>query len=187
MVPMNQSNPVWKVLKEESVYEARPFLEVWQQEVKLPDGSIIPDYHRVWVIDYALIWAETSDGKVILEKQYKHGVGEVTCTFPSGGIEPGESPQLAAERELLEETGYTATAWESLGAYPVQGNYGCGRAHFFRATGATQTSTPRNGDLEDIEVMAVSPEEIHTLIREKKLVLLDCLSLVGALSVYFHE
>jgi hypothetical protein len=131
MVPMNQSNPVWKVLKEESVYEARPFLEVWQQEVKLPDGSIIPDYHRVWVIDYALIWAETSDGKVILEKQYKHGVGEVTCTFPSGGIEPGESPQLAAERELLEETGYTATAWESLGAYPVQGNYGCGRAHFF--------------------------------------------------------
>jgi hypothetical protein len=115
------------------------------------------------------------------------GSGRSLVPSLPGELNPANHRSWRRNVNYWEETGYTATAWESLGAYPVQGNYGCGRAHFFRATGATQTSTPRNGDLEDIEVMAVSPEEIHTLIREKKLVLLDCLSLVGALSVYFHE
>ena len=62
-----------------------------------------------------------------------------TSLAPIGGyIDPGEAPATAAERELLEETGYRAARWVSLGSYPIDGNRGVGTAHFFLALDAEQ-------------------------------------------------
>ena len=50
----------------------------------------------------------TAEGRVVLIRQYRHGIRDVTIEIPGGMIDAGESPKAAAARELQEETGYTA-------------------------------------------------------------------------------
>ena len=55
-----------------------------------------------------IVFAQTSSGKVIVERQYKHGIGKVSLTLPAGAVEDSEQPLAVAQRELKEETGYTS-------------------------------------------------------------------------------
>lgn len=85
-----------------------------QERVEFPDGSqgdwFIKQNHNA-----VIIIPELSDGQVLLEKTYKHGCGEIILEFPAGLIDPGEDPETAAQRELLEETGYQAQTLIPLG------------------------------------------------------------------------
>jgi ADP-ribose pyrophosphatase len=67
-------------------------------------------------------------------------------------IEEGEAPLAAAQRELLEETGYRSDDWTALGAHVVHANYGVAKQHSFLARGARKIAEPRSGDLEETEV-----------------------------------
>src|SRR5579871_2190265 len=111
----DQQPPLWEILKEQEVYSAPPWMSVRRQHVRLPNGKTVENYHQIVLRDYAIIIAQTTDGKYIAERQYKHGVGRVSLTLPGGVIEDGEPPELAAKRELLEETGYEANDWRNLG------------------------------------------------------------------------
>ncbi|MBL8350905.1 MAG: NUDIX hydrolase [Burkholderiaceae bacterium] len=51
------------------------------------------------------------DGRLVLERQFRYPLGRVLLEFPAGKIDPGESIQVCAERELAEETGYLASEW----------------------------------------------------------------------------
>ena len=55
------------------------------------------------------------DGRLVLERQFRYPVGRVMLEFPAGKIDPDESPLATAKRELREEVGYTADAWQPLG------------------------------------------------------------------------
>ena len=82
------------------------------QEVKLPNGRVVTDYFQVKLPEYSVIFAQTGDGMVAVERQYKHGLGWVSLTLPAGAIEKGEEPLDAAKRELLEERGCQCEDWE---------------------------------------------------------------------------
>ena len=69
----------------------------------------------------------------IMVEQFRHGSGKVTFEFPAGTIDPGEEPQRAAERELLEETGYTAGALIPLGNVSPNPAFMNNRVHVFLA------------------------------------------------------
>ena len=62
--------------------------------------------------DFAVVVAVTEQGELVIERQYRHGIEKVIWELPAGAIEPGEDPQEAAKRELLEETGYKAEKLE---------------------------------------------------------------------------
>ena len=62
------------------------------------------------------IFALTPNDEVVLIRQFRHGTHSVVTEIPGGMIDEGESPLKAAQRELQEETGYTAKTWVCLGS-----------------------------------------------------------------------
>ena len=149
-----------KVLTTREVYVADPWIRVSVQQVRLPNGSVVDDYHQITFPEYAVVFAQTPDGEVVVERQYKHGVGRCSLVLPSGLIEKDEEPLAGARRELLEETGYASDDWEPLGSFTVNGNYGCGKAHLFMARNAYPAAEPHSGDLEDMDIITMRPKDL---------------------------
>ena len=156
----------WQTLQSKDVFVASPWIRVATQKIRLPNGRVVEDYHQIELGDFAIVYAKATDGRIIVERQYKHGIGRVTLVLPAGMIEPGEPPLKAAQRELLEETGYSAETWTFLGKFAVNGNYGCGNAHIFMAQGAHPVAEPQSGDLEDIEIILMKPSELVESIKD---------------------
>lgn len=147
----------WKVLKKTVVFEAPPFVSISKQQIALPDGRQIDDFYQVHLRPFAIVVPILEDGRVLTTRQYKHGPGRVCLSFPGGFVDPGETAQAGAARELLEETGYQAQTWVSLGTYVDNGNQqGC-RGHYFLATGCKQIQDPDGKDLEEMQ------QELHSI------------------------
>ncbi len=143
----------WKTLNSTVVLDRRPWMRVFSEDVQLPDGRVVQGYLRLETPDYAVIVPVDRENRVGLIRSYKRGVDAVDVQPPAGLIEPGEDPLLAAQRELLEETGCRAEHWLPLGAYILGGNFCGGHAHIFLATGCLQVAEPDSGDLEEQEVL----------------------------------
>ena len=143
----------WQTVARQLVFSGGPLREVSKESVQLPDGKIVDDYYVVRFPDYALVYAEMTDGRVPMLRQYKHGPRRVCLTFPGGAIEAGEQPIDAARRELLEELGCVAEEIESLGSYVTNANQGCNTAHLFRARGCRIVRRSSSPDLEHHEVV----------------------------------
>jgi ADP-ribose pyrophosphatase len=126
----------------------------------LPDGRIIDDFYQIELPEYVIVFAQTPEGSIVMERHYKHGVRRIILALPAGYLEPGEEPLKGARRELLEETGYEASNWHSLGCFVVNANQGCGKAHLFIANGVRQTQHPDSGDLEEIEILLMTRGEV---------------------------
>ena len=163
----------WKVLKTSEVFSAEPWLALSVQQVRVPDGRIIDDFYQLALPDFTLVFATTPSGEIIMIRQYKHGAKRTSLTLPGGLVEKGEDPEEAAKRELLEETGYQAESWQSLGSYVVNGNRGCGKGHFFMAAGAKPVQEPESGDLETMEIELLSREQIAEALRSGEVMLLN--------------
>jgi ADP-ribose pyrophosphatase len=86
------------------------FLHIVRDTVRLPDGA---QATREFVLHPGAlaIVPILDDGRLVLERQYRHPVGGVMVEFPAGKLDPGESRLACAQRELLEETGYVAREW----------------------------------------------------------------------------
>jgi ADP-ribose pyrophosphatase len=88
---------------------------------------------------------------------------------------PGEDPLVAAQRQILEETGYISEDWSPLQVLHVQANYGGGRGHYYRARNIRQVAAPGTGDLEQIQVESPCPASSSPeMIR-----LLDCVAMIA--------
>ena len=90
------------------------FLKVVRDTVRLPDGGRATREYVRHPGAVAIVGL-TDDGQVVLERQWRHPVGRVMVEVPAGKLDAGEDPLACAQRELLEETGYTAREWALAG------------------------------------------------------------------------
>jgi ADP-ribose pyrophosphatase len=105
------------------------------------------------------------DGRVILERQYRHSVGRFIYEIPAGTLEEGEEPAACAARELLEETGYRADTISEVGSIYTSPGYSSEVLHLFVA----KASPGGRQSLEDDEAISISLhplEEALELVKE---------------------
>ena len=163
---MTVDNQKWESLTKVSILVKNPWFEVFREEVRLPDGKIVPDYYGIEMPHYTAVFAVTVNQKIIVLRCYRHAIGEVTLTMPGGMIEKGESPLEGIQREFLEETGYKAKEWESLGSFIGNSTRGCGTYHLFFSTGAYPVQEPDSGDLEELELLLWEKQEVEQALDE---------------------
>ncbi len=146
----------WVVLAERELLRVGGRLTVSQQRVRLPDGREVEDYLQFSSQSYVCIFALTPEGLVLCEQHYKHGPGRVILSLPAGACEGHEEPLVAAQRELLEETGHASSNWELLGEGLTHANAGGGRFHMYLARDCRKIAEPDSGDLEDITIQLMA-------------------------------
>ena len=115
---MSDSHLVEVKLHSEQVLKG-DFLDVRRDIVRLPDGV---EASREYVIHpgAVMVLAQLGDGQLVLERQFRYPVQAVMIEFPAGKLDAGEASLACAQRELLEETGYTAREWARAGIlHPV--------------------------------------------------------------------
>lgn len=172
----------WTVIDSREVFSVPPHLSISTQRVRLPDGREVDNFYRIVMPDYALVWAETEDGRLIVQRQYKHGVGAVSLTFPAGTLDPGEAPLDCARRELLEETGYEAASWRALGRYVTNANSHGHSAHLFAAQGCRKVAEPDSGDLEEMDLQLMTRQELLDAARRGEFKLISQLAMVALMT-----
>ena len=175
---MNFDNQKWKSLTKKSIFVKKPWFEVFKEEIQLPDGVVVPEYYEIEMPHYTAVFAVTLEQKIIILRCYRHAIGEVTLTKPGGMIEKGESPLEGIQREFLEETGYVAKEWKSLGEFVGNSTRGCGTYHLFFVTEAYSVQEPDSGDLEELKLLLWTPEDVEKAIDDKQVRSLGVLSML---------
>jgi 8-oxo-dGTP pyrophosphatase MutT (NUDIX family) len=154
----------WQTLASQYLFR-KPWLTLRQDRVRLPGGGEIGEY---WVWEYPPwinIIALTTDGRLVLIRQYRYALGQTHYELPAGVCDPGDAgPLEAAQRELLEETGYGGGRWQewmTLSANPALQN---NLTHTFLAVGVERRAAPRLETTEELTVHLVTPERARQIV-----------------------
>jgi ADP-ribose pyrophosphatase len=160
----------WKILSSEYLFNDLWF-KVRKDRCQKPDGGIVDPYYvyefPAWVAALAL----TEDGKIIMEKQYRHAIGEVCWEIPGGCVDDTDKNlEEAIARELLEETGYTFSSYEYLGKISANPSTNNNLMHMYLAKGGKKTNAQKLDANEEIQVELVTVDEIKAMIRGNKII-----------------
>jgi ADP-ribose pyrophosphatase len=159
----------WKVLASKYIMK-----DTWNtvrvDRCELPNGKILDPYYVYEFTDWANAFAVTKDNKVVMVRQYRHGLGVTNYELPGGCVdEKDASLQEAVARELREETGYTFEKYEYLGKVSPNPATHNNWMHMFLATGGTKTTEQDLDAGEDIQVALLSIEEVKQLLVNNQL------------------
>lgn len=128
-------------------------------------------YERIVLesVDWVNLVALTTDGRCVMVRQYRFGVGYTTLETPGGMVDAGETPLAAAQRELAEETGYQGGTWDYLGAVepnPAFHNHLC---HHYLACGVVRHGEQRLGGGEAIRVELLTEQDVVAAVQSGRL------------------
>lgn len=156
------------------------FLHAFRDTVRLPNQGLAT---REYVVHPGAVMVipmlDTPEGlRLVMERQFRYPVGQVMTEFPAGKLDPGEDPWCCAQRELLEETGYTARHWARAGVLHPVIAYSTEVIEIWFAKDLSLG--PRQLDSEEfLDVFTATPEEL--LLGCQQGLLTDAKTLTGLL------
>ena len=155
----------WKRLHSKIVGSYRIFT-IREDRYLLPRNHQERPFYILESNDWVNVIPLTEEGEVILIRQFRFGIEEVTLEIPGGIVEPGQTPLEAGQRELLEETGYQSDQWEYLGFVHPNPAFLNNRCHSFVARGVKKVAEIRQEESEEIETLQVPYPAIRDFIGE---------------------
>ncbi len=154
----------WQTLKSEYLYR-RPWLTVRRDEVQLPNGKINPEFYVLEYPTWINVIAITDDDRMVLVRQYRHGLGRTSFELCAGVVESGETPLQGAQRELAEETGYTGGLWSEMMVISANSSTTNNLTYCYLARGVRQTEKQHLDATEDIQVHVMEQEQVFDMLR----------------------
>lgn len=158
----------WKLLESKYIIQ-RPWATLRVDRLELPNGNIKDEYYVLEYPTWVNMVAITDDGNVLFVKQYRHGANQIMVELPAGVVEDDEESEVAARRELLEETGYAFDKIEyicQLFANPAtSGNL----TYTYLLTGGRKVQEQDLDSSEDIEVVEMTIEEAKQFLFDNKI------------------
>jgi len=157
----------WKVVESEIVIES-PYFRLRCDQIELDDGTRVGDYYVRESRGFAVVFAVTPDDRIVLVRQYKHGIAETVLELPAGGIDPGETSADCAARELAEETGYVSAPQDFtlLRSFILDPTSSTTRYHLYLAKDARPLAALKFDPLEDIDVELASFADLRRYVRD---------------------
>ena len=177
MIPDNDPQ-FWQV--EGSSYLIKnKWLTVRQDAIRLPNGGFMPDYYVFEYPDWVNVVAITTDGQLILVRQYRHGIADVGYELCAGTVDAADGTTdagllLAARRELLEETGYGGGHWQPFMTTSANTGTHTNLNYTFLATDVAWQQPQTLDDTEDITVHLVSSEQAWAIINSGQMMQAMC-------------
>lgn len=156
------SIPLPSVQNRETVYQG-------YYDVHIDHLHLHPDCHLPYIFvdvkaDAAAVLARTKDGKLIINNEYRHPTRQWLLSCPGGRIDPNESALQAAERELLEETGYRGNNPQLMGSvYPFP-SVSHQLIHYVFVDNAECVQEPNREPFEFIHTELMTAEEVFAEI-----------------------
>ncbi|MFP5393906.1 MAG: NUDIX domain-containing protein [Gammaproteobacteria bacterium] len=157
------------------VYDGK-FIQVLRDRIRLPDGKTSQREfirHPGAVVILPLF----DDGRVLLERQFRYPNSQVFIEFPAGKIDPGEDHLVCAQRELREETGYTAARWDFVTTIHNAIAYSDEHLEIFLARDLT-LGEQQLDDGEFLELFTATVPELLEMIRRREIT--DVKTIIGA-------
>jgi 8-oxo-dGTP pyrophosphatase MutT (NUDIX family) len=159
----------WKTLSSRLLFTDRWF-RIRADRCETPGGKIVDPYYvyefPTWVAAVPL----TKDGKIILVRQYRHALGEVSVELPGGCVDDTDkSFEHAIARELAEETGYHFDSYEYLGKISANPSTNNNFLHMYLARDGVKMGEQQLDENEEIEVVILTVDEVKQLIKENRI------------------
>ena len=154
----------WKIL--ESTYIShRPWMTARMDKVQLPDGRINPEYWVLEFPDWVNVIAITRDGQMVMVRQYRHALGITEYELCAGVMEQGETPLQAAQRELLEETGFGGGEWSQYMTICANPSNHTNLAYTFLAVGVERIADQHLDDTEELTCHLLPQDEVFGMLQ----------------------
>ena len=151
----------WKTLESVELIRS-PFFRMRKEKADMGDGRVMPAYYIFDFADWVQLIPVTKDLDVVLVEQYRHAYKDTYLEIPGGSIEPNstEKPEVAAVRELEEETGYLPGVVEYIGAHQPNPALQSNSIHTYLALDCEPTGTINLDPYEDLVVKLIPLKEL---------------------------
>jgi len=120
-------------------------------------------------VDWVNVVALTEDGRSVMIRQFRFGVGYATLEVPGGMVDPGEDPLTAARRELEEETGYGGGIWHYLGSVEPNPAFHDHLMHHYLARDVVRIGEQDLSGGEAIRVQLMAEADVAAAVRSGEL------------------